>query len=66
VSLEYGDALISRDPTRSSHGASGDFTRQQLTLQVKENRSKYKHLDFKEQQKELGKEVYLPRNGARV
>jgi hypothetical protein len=55
---------MSRDPTRSSHSASAEFTRHQLTLQVKENRSKYKHLDFKEQQKELGKEVCSTRSGA--
>jgi hypothetical protein len=59
VSLKIFDASLSRYSTRLSHCASRGFTEHILTSPVKENRAKYKHLDFKEQQKELGKEVCL-------
>jgi hypothetical protein len=56
---KFGDinALMSRYWTRC-HVALVDVGLQ-LTVPVKENRSKYKDLDFKEQQKELGKDVSL-------
>jgi hypothetical protein len=53
------DAFMSRSSTRLSRCASRWLAIHELTLAVKENRSKYKDLDFKEQQKELGKDVRI-------
>jgi hypothetical protein len=55
--MKFVDASSSRYSTRLSRCASRTFNKHVLTSEVKENRSKYKDLDFKEQQKELGKEV---------
>jgi hypothetical protein len=50
-------ALMSRSSTRLLRCASHHLAIHELTLTVKENRSKYKDLDFKEQQKALGTDV---------
>jgi hypothetical protein len=55
--FENFDAFTSRCSTRLSLFASHHLAKHQLTLTVKENRSKYKDLDFKEQQKALGTDV---------
>jgi hypothetical protein len=51
------NAFMSRSSTRLLRCASHQLARHELTLTVKENRSKYKDLDFKEQQKALGTDV---------
>jgi hypothetical protein len=61
--FEDMDASMSRCWTRY-HMALVNGVESQLSLIVKENRNKYKDLDFKEQQKELGKDVSLKANVA--